>query len=81
MFDKSKPTHFRQLRVSTNLPALDSITLDNLACQLMAEIDKLETYGRDQHGNWWSKIDYKSHAKWSKYLAAVNVVLDSREEI
>lgn len=73
-------THFRHLRTTTDLTQIATVDLDNIACGLISEIDNLETYGKDRDGNWLGNTDKRSHIKWTKYLTAVNAVLDTRSD-
>lgn len=73
-------THYRHLRSTTDLNSLDTVTLDNIACQLMREIDALETYGTDHNGDWLGNTDKRSCAKWRKYLSAIETILETRPE-
>ena len=71
-------THFRHLRTTTELTTIATTDLDNIACKLSTEIDNLETYGKDHNGNWLGQTDKRSHAKWSKYLTAIEAELETR---
>lgn len=71
---------FRLCNENTQLDELDTVTLDTMACDLLKELNNLETFGKDWNGNWISKADKRNHAKWTQLYDCISDILDKRPE-